>query len=218
MSIQKKWVSGDVEHGIADAGSNAPVKIGGLATEEEPTAVEPSERVQISPDLRGNVKVVGNVANSTVDRGNPIKVGGQARTTNPTAVSDADRVGFTADDVGRQITVPHQVRDLIFTAAASTGTLAEVELLAGVASAFNDLIEITCANNTSASVRISIRDTTGGAVIRTLNLLAVDSIQQTFPVPVPQNTAATAWTIQNAGTGDISDTVITCSALFVRNV
>jgi len=168
---QKQMVTGDVEHGFADADTNRPVKIGG-----------------------------------------------RARQTNPTAVFDTERTEAMFDDVGRQIVAPYQVRDLIFTASVDTATLAEVTLISATASVFNDLIEITCANNTGAAVSISVRDTTAGPVVKTLNILANATTSRDFNVPVPQNVTATSWTIQNAGTGDISNTVVTCSALFVRNV
>ena len=171
MSIQKKQVEGDVEHGFADADTNKPVKIGG-----------------------------------------------RARQTNPTAVFNTERVEAMFDDVGRQIVVPFQVRDLIFTASADTATLAEVTLLAGTASVFNDLIEITCANQSGAAVTLSLRETTGGPVVKTLTVGASTTISRDFPMPVPQSVQATAWTIQNAGSGDISGTVVSVSALFVRNV
>ena len=171
MSINKKMVEGDVEHGFADADTNRPVKIGG-----------------------------------------------RARQTNPTAVFDTERTEATFDDVGRQIIVPFQVRDLVFTASAATATLAEVTLLAGAAGTFNDLVEITCANDSGAAVSINIRDATGAGVVKVINVPASITASRDFSIPVPQGVAAATWTIQNAGTGDISGTVVTCSALFVRNV
>ena len=171
MSINKKMVEGDVEHGFADADTNKPVKIGG-----------------------------------------------RARQTNPTAVFNTERVEAMFDDLGRQITVPHQVRDLIFTASADTATLAEVTLLSGTAGAFNDLIEVTCANTSNAAVTVGIRETTGGSVTKLFAIAANSSVSRDFSVPVPQAIAATTWTIKNEGTGDTSGTVISCSALFVRNV
>lgn len=160
----------------------------------------------------------GDIASGIGESGNPIKIGGTARTANPTAVANATRVAASFDDVGRQLTWPYQVRDLIATAQASTATLAEVTLLQGAAGTFHDLVEITCANNTSASVRVNLRDATGGGVIKTFNIIAVDTIGQVFTVPIPQNTAAAAWTIQNAGSGDVSGTDITVSATFIKNV
>lgn len=149
---------------------------------------------------------------------NPVKFGGVARTTNPTAVDNGDRVNATFDDVGRQITVPYQVRDLIATASATTSTLAEVTLFAGTAGEFHDLIEMTCANTCGAAVTIDVRDTTGGTAVKRIQLAANATEGRDFQIPVPQNVAADAWTIQNAGSGDISTTQVTCTALFIKNV
>lgn len=144
---------------------------------------------------------------------------GKSRQANPAAVTQGNELDIAYDDLGRQITMPYQVRDLVATAAADTATLAEVTLLAaGAAGVFNDLVELTCANQSGAAVTLSLRDSTGGTAIRTLVLPATATQSFRFPVPIPQNTAATIWTIQNAGTGDISGTVVSISALFIKNV
>lgn len=165
-------------------------------------------------DIQGSLQAVRGNPDGRIITSNE----GQARTTNPTAASDGASVSAIFDDLGRQLTTPYQVRDLVATAQASTATLAEVTLLAGAASTFHDLLEITCANNTGAAVRVSLRDATAAGVVKTFDVPANNTIQQTFPVPVPQNTAAAAWTIQNAGSGDISGTDVTVSATFVKNV
>ena len=165
------------------------------------------------------VKIINPPGGDTDRQTNgPFKIGGVARTTNPTAVDNVDRVDASYDDLGRQLIVLHQVRDLVFTAQAATSTLAEVTLLAGVASVFHDLVEVTCANNSSVAVRLSLRSATGGGVVKTFNILANASVSQTFPVPLPQDVAADTWTIQNAGSGDTSTTDTTVSALFIRNI
>ena len=143
---------------------------------------------------------------------------GQARTTNPTALLNGQPIKAIYDDVGRQLTTPYQMRDLVFTATASTATLAEVELFAGAAGSFHDLVEITFANTSGAAINIGLRDTTGGTVMKNFMIPASNTISKDFSVPVPQSIVATAWTIQNVGTGDISNTVVTVSATFIRNV
>ena len=172
-------------------------------------------------DAEGNLlgEISGDIAADAVDSGNPLKVGSVARTTNPTAVTDADRVSASFDDVGRQLTTPYQVRDLVATALAETATLAEVTLLAGGgAGVFHDLIELTCANQSGVAVTLSIRSETGAGIVKTLVLPATATQTFQFNIPVPQNTAAAAWTIQNAGSGDISTTVVSASAVFIKNV
>lgn len=167
----------------------------------------------------GTTVVVGNVLSDASDTGDaPVKVGGIARTANPTAVGAGDMVSASFDDVGRVVTYPYQVRDLVSTALAATSTLAEVALLAGVAATFHDLIQITLSNNSNVAVRINLRDATAGGIIKTFDIPATNTINTTFPTPVPQNVAADTWTIQNAGSGDISTTDVTVSALFIKNV
>lgn len=153
------------------------------------------------------------------DKGlSPMKIGGEARRTNPTAVGDGDITNARFDDLGRQVMQPLQVRDLIFTARASTSTLAEVALFSGVAGVLHDLVYLSAANTSGAVVELSIRDTLGGGVVETLQVPANNTILFHPPVAIPQNEAANSWTIQNAGSGDISSTTVTVSALFIRNV
>ena len=159
------------------------------------------------------------ISSGMLDSGNPTKIGGIARQTNPTAVGDTNRVSASFDDVGRQLMTPYQVRDLVATALAETATLAEVTLLAGGgAGVFHDLMELTCANQSGVAVTLSVRSETGAGVVKTLVLPATATQTFQFNIPVPQNTAAAAWTIQNAGSGDISTTVVSASAVFVKNV
>lgn len=166
------------------------------------------------------IKIEGDVEHGFADSdtNRPIKIGGRARQTNPTAVFDTERVEAMYDDVGRQLMWPVQVRDLLTTAYASTATLAEVTLATAVAGAFLDLIQITAANKTGAAVTLDLRDVTTGNVVTTLNIAANASETISFSPPLPQGNIGNNWTIQNAGSGDISNTVVSVTALFARNV
>ena len=188
--------------------------------------VQVDENGNLSVDLVSGITVsttVSSITNTiTVQQlsgsADSTSVQGISRQTNPSATADGSAVTASFDDLGRQVITPYQVRDLVATARASTATLAEVTLLSGIASTFLYLVEIGLSNNTDVAVRINLRETTGGGVIRTFDVPANDSIQKIFLVPVPQTEAASSWTIQNAGTEDISTTDVTVSALFIKNV
>lgn len=147
-----------------------------------------------------------------------IKLLGKIRTSLTSAGVGGNFTEFITDKVGRIISYPYQVRDLIATSQAELATLAEVTLLAGATGTFHDLVEITCANNSGAAVRISLRDNIAGGVVKTFDIPATNTITQTFPIPIPQNEAANSWTIQNAASGDVSGTTITVSAIFIKNI
>lgn len=162
--------------------------------------------------------VIGDVDSDVADTGEaPVKIGGIARTANPTAVGAGDRVSATFDDVGRLITYPYQVRDLIATARASVTTGIETTLLAGASGVFHDCVMITFANQSGAVVDVDIRDATGGGIVATLTIPADATVGWAPAVPYPQNTAADTWTFQNAGS-DQSNTTIVATALFIKNV
>lgn len=157
----------------------------------------------------------GGVAHDGADSGNPVKVGGQARTTNPTAVADADRVNFTADDLGRQVVVLSQVRDLVthqHTQIASSSS--ETTIGTAVASTFLDLTSLVLTNQTATAVNCTIKDATAGTTRMIIALPASGGAVLNFPVPVPQASVNNNWTCT------LSSAAVTVNvfAQFVKNI
>lgn len=148
-------------------------------------------------------KVIGNVAHDAVDSGNPIKVGGKARTTNPTAVADGDRVDASFDDVGRQLVVAGQSRDLITDNTVTiTSSTAETTILSAVASTFLDVTSIIVANTSATPARVDFRDDTAGTVRLSLYVPAGDMRGVVFSRPRPQTAVNKNWTAQSSASVD----------------
>lgn len=205
-----------------------------FATSSTSNVVNPDNRVKV--ELPATSVTVTSITNSTaaaiVDSGgvqysgsNPLPitvVNGAASTTNavltrqsnPTAVA-ADYVPLSADDLGRQLVRPVQVRDLIVTAYVSVTNGTETTLLAASAGNFHDLIYLLAANNSDAAVSVDIRSVTGGNVITTLRIPANGSVGFSLPVPIPQDATGNNWTIDGP---DETGRTITVSALFSREV
>lgn len=163
-----------------------------------------------------SVVAVGSVVSDAVDDASaPVKTGGIARTANPTAVAGGDTVSFSADDIGRQINRPIQVRDLLQTAYVQLTNGTETTLLAGVASTFHDLVYIMGANASDAAVTVDIRAGTANGVVATLNIPASATQGVSMSVPIPQDVAANAWT---ADMGDVTGTTVSISALFSKEI
>lgn len=160
--------------------------------------------------------IMGDVNHGFADAGTnkPVKIGGRARQTNPTAVADTQRVEAMFDDVGRQITVPYQVRDLVTTAYAQVTTGTPTTLLAGVSGVFLDLIEISLAtSSTVASTSVIITD--DSTIVRIVDIPASGTVELKFPVPLPQGATGGTWRIDM---DDVTGTVLDVGALFIRNV
>lgn len=162
---------------------------------------------------RPNTSSAGDVASDAADSGNPIKIGGVARQTNPTAVADADRVDGSFDDVGRQLTRPYQVRDLIKSAAASLTTGTKTSLIAAVSGAFLDLIQISCYNNSDAATVVTLTDES--TTVRTIPVPANGVTQLNFQVPIRQSGTNAAWYVDLP---DITGTTIEVNAEFLQEV
>lgn len=140
----------------------------------------------------------------------------QARTTNPTATSDGGDVRPSADDLGRQLITPYQVRDLVTTAYVSLTTGTEASLLAaGGSGVFHDLVEVTFANTSTGAITVDLRDATAGGIVKTFRCPGDQSSGATFNVPVPQNAANLPWT---ADMDDVSNSTVNVSATFIKNV
>lgn len=161
---------------------------------------------------------VGPTAADAVDDGNaPVQVGGIARQANPTAVAGNDVVKTTHDDLGRPVTRPIQVRDLIRTARAEVSNVTETTLLAESAGVLHDLIYILGANESGAAVNIDIRDVVGGNIVLTLEIPASSTAGVALPVPIPQSETGNAWTFKNSSADD-STTTVSVTALFSEEV
>src|SRR3990167_157135 len=99
----------------------------------------------------GNVDIVTMPTVTVTGALDTVKSSGIARTTNPTAVSDGDNQRISTDDLGRTLTRPIQVRDLIASAYVTITTGIETTLLSATAGAMYDLIYIMAANASGAA-------------------------------------------------------------------
>ena len=139
----------------------------------------------------------------------------KSRQANPTAIAN-DWVAPAADDLGRIVTRPVQVRDLIKTAYVALANGTETTLLATTAGTFNDLIMITATNNSTAATQLDIRDATGGNIVHTMYLPASTGPVGFAPaVPYPQGNQGNNWTVDMP---DITGTTVYITALFTNEV
>lgn len=147
-----------------------------------------------------NQPSVGNVAHDAVDSGAPIKVGGIARQANPTAVAALDRVDASFDDLGRQVVVLNQVRDLVVQQGTTISTTTETTILtAGAAGVFHDITLLMITNTSATAVRVDIRDATAGTIRFSVAIAANGGAVIPFAVPLVQTTVASNWTATLSG-------------------
>lgn len=166
--------------------------------------------------ITNTTAVVGDIASDVADtESNPVKIGGVARTANPTAVAAGDRISFTADDLGRQVMRPMQVRDLVKTAYVSVTNGTETTLLAGVAGSFLDCIAIMASNASDAAVSVDVRAVTAGNVVHTIRVPANGTAGWAPQIPWPQDATGNNWTVDGP---DETGRTLTFSALFSQEV
>lgn len=169
----------------------------------------------ISGALTSTISVGDSAARAADNGGNPVKMGGIARQTNPTAFADGDRSNISTDDVGRQLTRPIQVRDLLATAYTTISTGTETTILTAGAATYLDCIWMAFANSSNASQQIDIRAVSGGNIIHTAVIPANGTIGWAPPVPWPQDATGNAWTADGA---DVTNSSVFITSLFSKEV
>ena len=112
MADQRKGLGervGNEAHDATDTGN--PLKVGGHANAALRSAVGEDDRVDLSCDLAGQVRVindvstplfvVGEIAHDAASSGNPLLMGGHANASLPSAVGENDRVRASYDLQGQ---------------------------------------------------------------------------------------------------------------------
>lgn len=189
----------DVAHTTGDVGvmalsvrSNTAAATSGTDGDYQPLITDTNGRLHVIQ----SAGTAGDVAHDSADSGNPVKLGGVARQTNPTAVTDGDRVNLAADDVGRQVVVLNQPRDLVASQVTTiSNSTSETTIVTAIASTFCDLTHLTLTNATATAVVATLKDATGGTTRGIYALAANGGITLAFPTPKAQASANNNWTI-----------------------
>lgn len=168
-------------------------------------------------DIRDLANATDSVSNYQVSGANwSVQTSGISRTTNPTAVADGSNAQTSHDDLGRVLTRPVQVRDLILTSYTTLSNGTETTLLTAAAGTYADCIMLTATNTSSAAIQVNIRAVSGGNIIHTFYLPATTGPVGWAPaVPWPQDATGNAWT---ADMGDFTNTTVYLSGLFSKEV
>ena len=138
---------------------------------------------------------------------------GIARKTNPTETIDGRPVQASYDKVGRQMTCPYQVRDLISTAFASLTTGTKTQLISGVSGAYLDLIQVSCYNNSDAATVVTLTDES--TTVRTIPVPANNVTHVNYQIPLKQSAKGVAW---YADLPDITGTTVEVTAEFSQEI
>lgn len=138
---------------------------------------------------------------------------GVARTTNPTPKLNGQNTEATFDDIGRQLTRPYQVRDLITTASASLTTGTKAELRAGISETYLDLVQISCYNNSDAATTVVLSDES--TTVRTIPVPANNVTHINYQIPLKQSASGVAWYVDLP---DITGTTVEVTAEFSQEV
>lgn len=165
----------------------------------------------------GNTSFIANGATTSGSplTSSPVTIGGRAATTNPTAVADGQVVNTMHDKLGKLVAVG-AVRILKGSQKTTiSNTTSETTIITQVASTFLDLYGIIFANTGVTTTKVDIRDTTGGAIIATIEVPTLETRGFTFPVDsaIPQTAVNTNWTAQCAA----ATTAMEVTAFWVKN-
>lgn len=117
------------------------------------------------------------------------------------------------DSQGRQFIAQHDVRGAIVSAIASLSTGTATTLIAGDADYFLDIIEMTFANNSTATAGIDLNN--DGTTIRHIDVEAGATVQLSFPAPLKQGKKNLPWIVDM---NDITGTTVSIGAQLIRKL
>lgn len=180
-----------------------------------------TESLAPGTNVIGSVRVLGNAgaafdaAINAAPPANGVQDAGVAATALPTAYTATNLVPFMTDKFGRLVVVPNTVRDLVgSTGVQSTSATASTLIAAGAAGVFNDIISLTCTNESGTATIITISDNGTGGNLYKFNIPATAGAGFTanFPTPLPQGTAAALWDILNSAA-----VTLDCVVIYAKN-
>ncbi len=173
--------------------------------------------VVIATNFASSTVVVGPVLDGSSDNGSaPVKIGAITRTTNPPiSHMDGEITSLSADNLGRMLVRPVQVRALIKTAYASVSSGTEATLITAATGEYLDLIKIMLSNNSTVAVGVDIRAVSGGNILQHYEIPANGVVGESLSIPWPQDATGNSWTIDMP---DITGTTVYVSALFSREL
>ena len=141
------------------------------------------------------------------------KIQGITRQTSQIPANERDIADAYLDDLGRQITRPYQVRDLVKTALVSLTGGTKTSLIVGVTGAFMDLMQISVYNNSNAATTVDLLDES--TTVMTIPAPATSVTTYNFQIPKKQSATGVAWYVDMP---DLSGTTLQISADFLQEV
>lgn len=138
---------------------------------------------------------------------------GITRTTNPSPKIDGQSTEASYDTIGRQLTRPYQVRNLISTAYASLSTGTKTALITSPSGSYLDLVQISCYNNSDVATTVVLTDES--TTVKTIPVPASNVTHINYQIPLKQNSKGVAWYVDLP---DITGTTIEVTAEFIQEV
>lgn len=140
------------------------------------------------------------------------------RSTSQVAGGHSEIVDLRVDKVGRTITTPYQIRELLFTASATLTRGAETSLITGNGVNYYDIVTITGANTSGIAQNISFRFGTAGSVVDRLTIPITSTANKQYVVPLSASEVDQSITAQNTTQADLSDSPVTITITGLKNI
>jgi hypothetical protein len=156
----------------------------------------------VIPSSQVAIPAWGQAATGASLPANAVLQGLIATTNYPSPTGGNSLVGMMADKAGRPVIVLNTIRTLVGTFnVTSTSATASTLIAGGGTGIFNDIISLTCTNESSTTAtKITISDNGTGGNTYNLNVGPNVGAGATinFTSPLPQSTAGGAWEILNS--------------------
>lgn len=138
--------------------------------------------------------------------------------TTQNAATHHDIGDVSIDKVGRIITTPFQIRELLFTAFATLTRGTETSLITGNGVNKFDIVSITGANTSGIAQNVDIRFGTAGAIIDSLTVGATATTNKQYAVPLIASEIDQSITATNSTAGEHSDSPVSITITGIKNI
>lgn len=174
-----------------DVDASNPMPVGG----ESGSGIVP-----IAVGSTGAVKLQGYTAEGSAITLSPVTVGARGKSAPPNSVDDGDVVNAWLDLKGSTIVRRAGARELLARNEVDlSSSTSETTWLAQEASTAHELVQAIFTNTSATDVTISIRDSTGGAVVCRILVKGGSTENIIFDPPLFQSVVNTNWTVQSSG-------------------
>jgi hypothetical protein len=192
-----EYYEGYIEHDVTRVRARLTAITSGSVSVSAGAAYKTNVKYNYNTLLSGSTTAITTAARNATSGNMSILSGYSA---NPTVVTTGRPVDALADLIGTQIVGVGGLPQLQLHTNTTITVTTETTVIAATTSNRNIIYEVDIANLGANAVRLDLRSATAGAIIKTYNIPAGESLSRSYISGITQAAINTAWTATATGT------------------